>query len=67
MTEKTKMACRICKLPLLETEFGVMCRGALGSWKWEVDHWRRSFAGHPEVNPDERRYLEKHGQPGAMK
>ena len=64
MTEKTTMACRFCKQPLFETEFGVMCRGALASWKWDVDHWRRSFAGHPEINPDERRYLQKHGQPG---
>jgi len=68
MTELAKTTeCRICHQALLETEYGVMCRGALASWKWEVDHWRRSFAGHPEVNPDERRYLDKHGQPAASK
>jgi len=63
MTEKTVMSCRFCKQPLFETEFGVMCRGGLASWTWDADHWRRSFAEHPENNPDERRYLQKYGQP----
>ena len=67
MTENQAILCRYCKQPMMRTELGVMCRNALATYKWEVDHWRRSFAGHPEVNPDELRYLQRHGQPEATK
>ena len=66
MTEQIAQECRTCKQPMLETEWGPMCRRALQGWRWTDDHWRRPFAGHPESNPDEIEYLKKHGKPDSV-
>ena len=63
MGETNAEDCRVCHKPMIDSEFGNMCSGALHSWKWVDDHWKRSFAGHPEVNPREREYLDKYGMP----
>ena len=64
MTVKTVAECRTCKQPMMETEWGPMCRRALQGWQWAGDHWKRPFARHPESNPAEIEYLKKYGQPG---
>jgi hypothetical protein len=51
---------------MMDTEFGPICRRALRSWKLVGDHWRRSFAGHPESNPGELEYLRAHGMPDGI-
>ena len=63
MGDLSAEGCPVCHKPMMESEFGPMCRRALQSWKHVDERWKRSFAGHPEVNPAEREYLEKHGIP----
>ena len=55
--------CPVCHKPMMDSEFGRMCNGALHSWKQVDERWKHSFAGHPEVNSSEREYLEKYGMP----
>src|SRR5262249_45380990 len=57
---------RTCKQPLMQTGWGLMGRRGLRGWQRVGDHWSRPFAEHAKNNPDERRYLEKYGQPGAL-
>jgi hypothetical protein len=66
MSKKPTEICPKCRQQMMETEFGPMCRRALKSWKRVDDHWRRSFGGHPETNPDEVEYLEKYGMPEGI-
>jgi hypothetical protein len=63
MSEQAPATCPICHEQMFDSEFGPMCRRALQSWKHVDERWKRSFAGHPEVNPEERAYLEKYGTP----
>jgi hypothetical protein len=63
MDEQRTNDCPVCHKPMMDSEFGPMCRRALQSWKCVDERWKRSFAGHPEVNPAEREYLEKFGIP----
>ena len=63
MGDEPEAMCRVCHEPMFASELGPMCRRALQSWKRVDDRWKRSFAGHPEVNPAEREFLEKHGVP----
>jgi hypothetical protein len=63
MSEQAQAPCAICHEAMFDSEFGPMCRGALASWRHVDDRWKRSFAGHPESNPNERAYLEKFGAP----
>lgn len=63
MSDSATHPCPVCHKPMMDTEFGPMCNGALHSWKCVDERWKRSFAGHPEVNPSEREFLEKHGMP----
>jgi hypothetical protein len=65
MTEKPIIECRTCKQPMLNTEWGPMCRRALQGWRWDEDHWKRMFGRHPESNPAEIEYLKKYGHPDA--
>lgn len=63
MAEPEMEYCPVCHKPMMDSEFGKMCCEALHGWKRVDDSWKHSFGGHPEVNPDEREYLEKHGMP----
>ena len=65
MGEQVSTTCPVCHEALFDSEFGPMCLRALQSWKHVDDRWKHSFAGHPEINREERHYLEKHGMPPA--
>jgi hypothetical protein len=65
MTEKPVVECRLCKQPMMDTEWGPMCVRALQAWQQTGDLWKRRFARHPESNPAEIEYLKKYGLPGA--
>jgi len=66
MTEGAIVECRTCKQPLMDTEWGLMCRRAVRGWTWENGQWKRPFARHPESNAFELEYLKKYGQPTAV-